>query len=127
MAARETASSSRAPGRAAWLPVLAAGLAAAVYLNALDNPFVYDDHATVLTNPSLVDLRNWRFVLVYSLFRPVVNVSYGIDRALWGFQPLGFHLTNLILHVVNVMLLFRFVRLTVRDRQTRPRSSPCIP
>lgn len=116
MAGRATASSSRAAGRAAWLPVLAAGLAAAVYVNALANPFVYDDHATVLTNPSLADLRNWRFVLVYSLFRPAVNVSYAIDRALWGFRPLGFHLTNLILHVINVLLLFRFVRLTVLVR-----------
>jgi tetratricopeptide (TPR) repeat protein len=117
MAARERASSSRADGRAAWLPVLAAGLAAAVYLNALDNPFVYDDHATVLTNPSLVDLRNWRFVLVYSLFRPVVNVSYALDRALWGFQPFGFHVTNAILHALNVLLLFRFVRLAVTDHE----------
>lgn len=87
MAGRDTAPASHAAGRNGWLPALAAGLAVAVYLNALDNPFVYDDHATVLNNPSLPDPRNWRFVLVYSLFRPVVNVSYALDYALWGARP----------------------------------------
>lgn len=101
------------------LPLLAAGLAALAYLNALDNPFVYDDRATVLENPSLVDLRNWRFVLVYSLFRPLVNVSYALDRALWGFQPFGFHLTNVALHVVNVWLFFHVVRDAVGDSHAR--------
>ncbi len=98
-AARQTAS---------WLsPALAAALGALVYLGALGNPFVYDDRATILNNPSLVNLANWRFVLVYSLFRPVVNVSYAIDRAVWGFNPFGFHLTNLLLHLVNVVLVHR--------------------
>jgi cytochrome c-type biogenesis protein CcmH/NrfG len=115
MAARETASASRAAGQARWLPALAAGLAALVYLNALDNPFVYDDHATVLNNPSLPDPGNWRFVLVYSLFRPVVNVSYALDYALWETRPFGYHLTNLVLHILNVLLLYRLTWLTARD------------
>lgn len=68
----------------AILGVAAVALAIAAYLNALDNPFVYDDTDTVLLNRSLVDLSNVRFVLLYSLFRPVVNVSYAIDRAMWG-------------------------------------------
>jgi cytochrome c-type biogenesis protein CcmH/NrfG len=109
------------------LPLVAAGLAAAVYLNALDNPFVYDDRVTVLDNPSLVDLRNWRFVLVYSLFRPLVNVSYAVDAALWGFRPLGFHLTNLALHALNVALLFRLVWHAVGDTRARTgRRTPSV-
>src|SRR4029079_4871605 len=34
----------------------AAALAAIVYANGLAGPFVYDDHITVLHNPSLTDL-----------------------------------------------------------------------
>src|SRR5262249_42369831 len=82
-------------GRWAVVPAL---LAAVVYLNALHNPFVYDDARTVVGNPSLQDLHNWRWVLLYSPFRPVVNISYALDAALWGMQPLGFHLTSLLLH-----------------------------
>ena len=102
-----------------WPAALAALLAVLVYLNALDNPFVYDDHDTVLANPSLVDPSNIRFILVHSPFRPVVNVSYAIDRVLWGMRPFGFHLTNVILHVVAVLLLYEVVRVALADARAR--------
>ncbi len=108
-------------------PALVAGLAALVYLNALDNPFVYDDRATVLDNPSLADLRNWRFVLVYSLFRPLVNVSYALDAAVWGLRPFGFHLTNVVLHALNGWLFFHVARHAYEDsrrRQGQPVDAP---
>jgi len=88
------------------LGVAAVALAIAAYLNALDNPFVYDDTDTVLLNRSLVDLSNIRFILLYSLFRPIVNVSYAVDRAIWGYTSFGFHVTNVALHAVAVGLFF---------------------
>jgi tetratricopeptide (TPR) repeat protein len=88
------------------LGVAAVALALAAYLNALDNPFVYDDNDTVLFNRSLVDLSNLRFILLYSLFRPVVNLSYALDRAIWGYGSFGFHVTNVALHAVAVGLFF---------------------
>jgi hypothetical protein len=105
-----------------WPGTLAALLAAAVYLNALDNPFVYDDRDTVVANPSLVDLSNLQFVLVYSPFRPVVNVSYAVDRALWGTDPFGFHLTNVVLHAFTVILLYAFTTVALSDAQARAAS-----
>ena len=111
--------------RRTWhVPALAAALAALVYVNALDNPFVYDDHDTVIANPSLVDPSNIRFVLTHSPFRPVVNASYAVDRALWGFRPLGFHLTNVLLHATVVAFLYALLRcalLDVRRRRGHPR------
>ena len=95
--------------------VLAAALAALAYLNALDNPFVYDDYDTVVANPSLADPTNVRFVLVHSPYRAVVNVSYAIDRVLWGTQPFGFHLTNVLLHGLVVVLLFMLLRRACGD------------
>ena len=92
-------------------------LAAVVYVNALHNPFVYDDVDTVTANPSLVDLSNVRFVLLYSLYRPVVNVSYAIDRAIWGVAPFGFHLTNVALHALVVVLFYAFCRRAFRDER----------
>ena len=99
--------------------LLAAALAALVYVNALDNPFVYDDHETVVANPSLVDPSNVRFVLVHSPFRPVVNVSYAIDRAIWGYRPFGFHLTNILLHAIVVALLYVLLRHALADVRAR--------
>src|SRR3990172_2364776 len=84
-------------------------LAALVYANALRNPFVYDDHRMVADNPSLRDLSNPLFVLVFQPFRPAVTLSYALDYAIWGLDPFGYHLTNLLLHCLNVALLFRLI------------------
>ena len=89
-------------------PALAV-LAGLVYLNALDNPFVFDDQRLVMDNPSLRDLSNFVFVLVFERFRPLINLSYALDYQVWGLNPLGYHLTSLGLHMVNVVLLFFLV------------------
>jgi hypothetical protein len=102
--------------RRGWLaPAAAALLACLAYFNALNNPFVYDDHDTVVANPSLVDLSNVKFLFLYSRFRPIVNLSYAFDRWLWGYRPLGFHLTNLALHAVVIVLLYVWVRRLLSD------------
>jgi len=77
----------------------------AVYVNALPNPFVYDDHRVVVDNRSPVPPLYLRALLFHAASRPVVNLSYALDRAIWGPEPLGFHLTNVLLHALNAALL----------------------
>jgi hypothetical protein len=111
--------------RPAWHPssraaaLLVAVLAAAVYLNALRNPFIYDDYGTVLRNLSIVAPSDLTALIRYMPFRPVVNVSYAIDRMVWGFRPFGFHLTNVVLHAAAAVLLFALVRRMIRDARGR--------
>jgi hypothetical protein len=93
--------------------VLAGGL---VYLNALHNPFVYDDFHTVVENPSLHSLANLPAIALYAVTRPLVNLSYAIDYAAWGKGPFGFHLTSLLLHILNVALLFVLAQRLAADR-----------
>jgi hypothetical protein len=101
------------------LRLAAALFAGLVYVNALHNPFIYDDYHTVQTNESLVgpadvvrDAPVWlRGVLLYDVKRPIVNASYALDRSLWGPRPTGFHATNIAIHVVNVVLLFTLASL----------------
>ncbi|MCH2173070.1 glycosyltransferase family 39 protein [Myxococcota bacterium] len=40
-------------------------------------------------------------------FRPLSSLSWGLDWYLWGLEPFGFHLTNLLLHLVNSLLVYR--------------------
>lgn len=96
-------------------PAIAALLACLVYLNALDNPFVYDDRDTVVANPSLVDPSNVGFVLAHSPFRPILNLSYALDRWSWGLRPIGYHLTNVGLHALAVVLLHGFLVRALED------------
>jgi tetratricopeptide (TPR) repeat protein len=85
-------------------------MAIGVYLNALDNPFLYDDFFTVTGNPSIASSADPRWTLVYMPFRPVINFSYAADRALWGYRPFGYHVTSVLLHAAVSLLLFAFLR-----------------
>ena len=85
----------------------AAMLAAAlIYATTLDNPFVYDDFRLIVDNPSLLDITNLRAIAWREITRPVVNFSYALDRWFWGPTPFGFHVTNVLLHTLNVGLVF---------------------
>ncbi len=100
-------------------------MAALVYQNALNNPFVYDDHRVVLENYSIRDLSNLRALLLNDAFRPVVNISYALDYARSGLAPAGFHLTSLLLHMANVVLLFVLVRVLAGDARAM-RYAPAV-
>ncbi|MHB8858035.1 MAG: hypothetical protein ACYC6Z_00920 [Thermoleophilia bacterium] len=56
---------------------------------------------------------NWYFPSIF--FRPVSGISYAIDYAIWGLDPFGFHLTDLLLHItVAVLAFFLILELTKR-------------
>ena len=73
-------------------------------------PFVYDDYHTVSKTRRFEASTDLRAICWHDVTRPVVNFSYAVDRALWGPAPFGFHLTNVLLHMLNVVLLFRLAR-----------------
>jgi len=95
-------------------------VSALIYLYTLGNDFAYDDKFTI-TNNYLI--RSWHkiptiFTNDYFTssgelsYRPVVTLSYFIDYFFWQLNPLGYHLTNLLLHSLNsVLLFFLFTRL----------------
>ena len=64
-------------------------LAASLYLNALNNPFVYDDFRVVVENTSITDLRDLKAIVILEPTRPLVNLSYAVDHAIWGLAPFG--------------------------------------
>jgi hypothetical protein len=91
-------------------------MAISVYVTSLHNPFVYDDYHTVIENASIRSVTDVRAIFWHDVTRPLVNFSYALDRAIWGAAPFGFHLTSVLLHALNVVLLFclaRRVRLAV--------------
>jgi hypothetical protein len=107
-----------APGRLAVLTsgLVAASLAGFAYLGTLHAPLVYDDRLTVVANASLREPSNVGALLLHSRFRPVANVSYALDYAVWGLTPFGYHLANVLLHMANVVLVALVAACAVRDR-----------
>jgi hypothetical protein len=39
-------------------------------------------------------------------YGPIVRLSYSFDHQIWGANPFGFHLTNLLIHLLDCALLF---------------------
>src|SRR5262245_12175043 len=77
-----------------------------VYATALRIPFIYDDNRIVVENTSIRDLSDIRAVLLLDATRPILNLSYAIDYAIFGPNPAGFHTMNVVLHALTVVLLF---------------------
>jgi protein O-mannosyl-transferase len=84
----------------------AAGLAVLLYASSLDNPFVYDDYRLIVENPAIQNLSSVLTVLARDVTRPIVSLSYVADTAVWGTSPFGYHLTNVLLHALNVVLAY---------------------
>ena len=99
-------------GAAALLGVL-------VYINALQNPFVYDDFRLIVENPTLLTPWDFKPLLLRDITRPLVTISYAIDTLIWGRIPLAYHVTNLALHAINVMLVFWVAFLAATDFRRR--------
>ncbi len=96
------------------------GLAAVtltVFLPALRCDFVhYDDQIYVIENGHVLGGLTWRSVLwaftnlEAGFWQPLTWLSHMLDCQLYGLQPWGHHLTNLLLHVANAVLLFAVLR-----------------
>jgi protein O-mannosyl-transferase len=82
-----------------------------VYLPALRNDFVYwDDNLYIFENPYIRSLNaaffRWAFLDFHaSNWHPLTWISHAVDYALWGLNPLGHHLTSIILHAINTALV----------------------
>lgn len=86
------------------------------YWSVTQNKFVYDDRAYIINNihiqlgPILNTLK-WAFTTGLGCnWHPVTWISHTIDARLYGLNPSGHHLTNLLIHVINTILLLVLLR-----------------
>ena len=106
--------------------VLICIVGAAVYFNALDNEFVWDDEYIVEKNPQIRSFAHLPEVFSTGLFqaygvgkgsfyRPLQILTYMFDYKLWGLNPKGFHLTNIALHLFCSLLFYTIIISLVGD------------
>ncbi len=93
-------------------------LTLAVYLPVLTHGFIrFDDPVYVTRNPWVKagltwDGTAWAFTAnVASNWHPLTLLSHMLDCELFGMEPLGHHLTSLLLHTASAVLLFEALRL----------------
>ena len=96
-----------------------------VYYPATRGPFVFDDSATIVVNPSIRQL--WPLVgsgksagplnppeetPVYG--RPLVNLSLAVNYYFGGLDPFGYRVVHIVVHLLSAMLLWAIVARTLR-------------
>ena len=109
---------------ARWHLLLAGALLAlvalAAYQNSFSGPFIYDDTPAIAENPTIRAL--WPLWNVLSPpsdsgvtvnGRPGVNLTLAINYALGGTSVTGYHVVNLVIHVLAGLTLFGLIRRTL--------------
>lgn len=96
-------------------------IGSSVYLNSLRGVLFWDDEVTVINN---IFIQRPFFYLkqiflssyhsgsgeTLNFYRPLATLSFALDYHLWRINAFGYHLSNVILHVLNGVLLFLLLR-----------------
>ena len=85
-----------------------------VYIPAMRAGFVWDDDVYVQNNKMLRSpdglRRIWFSLEQPSQYFPMVYTTFRFEYALWQLNPHGYHITNVLLHAINVLLLWWLLR-----------------
>jgi protein O-mannosyl-transferase len=108
-----------------WIFLLVMG-AVLPYANTLVNGFVYDDTSQILENPYIRSFRYLPQIVGSSVvsftgmpsryYRPMMTFGYLLCYKLFGFSPAGFHLANIGLNALVVLLVFFVTRRIFGDQ-----------
>ncbi len=95
-----------------WVCATIIASVVACFAPALHAEFVdWDDSSNLVENPyyrglSPAHLR-WMFTTMHGgHYQPLSWVTFALDYHIWGMQPHGYHLTNVILHTANALLVY---------------------
>ena len=86
----------------------------ACFLPTLNDGFVWDDNNNFVENSNYRGISPsnlyWMFTTFHDAnYHPLTWLTLGADYLLWGMNPAGYHLTNLVLHVLNSVLFFLLI------------------
>jgi tetratricopeptide (TPR) repeat protein len=89
-----------------------------IYANTLHAPFVFDDQDAITNNPfirmeeitekSIIDAATG-----YGKSRPLPMLTFGLNYYFGQYNVQGYHLVNIFIHLINSILLFFFLKLTL--------------
>jgi len=112
--------------------ILIVVIAGGIFLNALHSEFIWDDNPVIVKNDHIRDLRNafyfftpeyWQVLYVEDrgmrgrVYRPLVELSFAVEYAVWGLNPLGWHITSLVWHALNCVLVYFFAHRIFADKR----------
>ena len=113
-------------------PLMIVIIGLALYFNSFTYPFVWDDEEQIIANQSITSLGNipqfffgstfnsgGRDGLTGLYYKPLLTTSYALLYSLFRINPVGYHVFQVLLHIVNALLLFFFLRVFWKDQWRR--------
>jgi len=112
--------------RLRWQVLIIIALSAIIYLPFLNNPFIWDDEQFIVKNVHILTFDLLAIFtknttagagLVDNYYRPLTSLTFALDYQFWRLNPIGFHLTNWLLHTASaIVLLFLLRSLGISNR-----------
>jgi len=114
--------------RRAFIQVLIiAGVGLFVYSNTFHVPFVFDDIFNIVNNPGIKDFNYFKdpsmigeargllptFKYAF-MTRILCYLTFAVNYKLGGFDVTGYHVVNILIHLVNSVLVYTLVLLTFK-------------
>jgi Tfp pilus assembly protein PilF len=116
--------------RIALAALLVAASTFVLYGGALKNDFIgWDDEFYVLANPYITPLSGPTIWKMFSNFHfkswtPLTLLSHAVDYGIWGLDPRGHHLTNMVLHSLNSMWVLLLSVMLLKIYRARSETGP---
>ncbi|MHB1157144.1 MAG: tetratricopeptide repeat protein [Phycisphaerales bacterium] len=103
-----------ATGRTRLFAAALLALTVLAYLPALHSGYIWDDDQYVTLNQNLRSVQGladtWFKPQSLPQYYPLVHTTFWIEYHLWGLNPLGYHIVNVLLHAICAILLWRLLR-----------------
>jgi tetratricopeptide (TPR) repeat protein len=106
--------------------IIIIALGSVIYSNSLNGKFIWDDDLLIKDN---IYIKNWsNLTKIFTedmgagtavrtgFYRPLQIFTYMIDYSLWRLNVRGYHLTNIILHILVALGIYWFINILFADK-----------
>jgi tetratricopeptide (TPR) repeat protein len=107
--------------------VLLCCLGLIVYSNSFQGSFHLDDEPSIIENPAISDLRNIKNIWSFWPTRFITYLSIAINYRLGGLNVFGYHVFNLLSHIITALLVWWLVLLTLKTPGMKKEPISCSP
>jgi tetratricopeptide (TPR) repeat protein len=110
---------------------LLAVLVVLIYTPSLTGPFIFDDIGNIRDNPHIrvpaLSLENLAWAAFHSPItnRPVANISFALNYYANGYNPVGFHVVNVLIHIATGFFLYFLAKATLSTPALKAKYAQC--
>jgi len=100
-----------------WHYIFIIVLTSLVYFNTFQSPFHFDDETALLANEGI---KSWEMVKKNQfLSRYILYLSFYINYSIGGYDVIGYHILNLLLHIFVSIIIYLVIGITIQQEKSK--------